>query len=67
MKTRNDKRTTNLAETLRSEADAAKARKDHRRAAALLACLADINEEPATRNKTTSPTWREAYACNAKA
>lgn len=57
---------THLTTTLRHEADAAKQAKDYRRAAALLAILADMSE-PYGTDKQTSPTWRETRACMLKA
>jgi hypothetical protein len=53
-------------ETLRAEADLAKLSGDFRRAAAILAILADTIGEEFSSDKT-SPTWRECFACNAKA
>ena len=51
---------------LRDAANEAKAAKDFTRAAAILVVLADMLGETASRSRT-SPTWREAYACNARA
>lgn len=61
--TRNETMTT---EQLRAEANLAKLNGDFRRAAAILAVLADTIGEKACSERT-SPTWREAYACKAKA
>jgi hypothetical protein len=53
-------------ETLRAEADLAKLNGDFRRAAAILAVLADTLGEEFSTDRT-SPTWRECFACNKKA
>lgn len=57
---------TMTTETLRAEADLAKLSGDYRRAAAILAVLADTLGEVFSTDKT-SPTWRECFACNRKA
>jgi len=51
---------------LRHAANEAKAKGDFRKAAAILAVLADTLGEVAEKART-SPTWRECYACNARA
>ena len=62
----NDGTKTMTTKTLRAEADLAKLNGDFRRAAAILAVLADTLGEKFSTDRT-SPTWRECFACNAKA
>lgn len=52
--------------TLRAEADLAKLNGDFRRAAAILAVLAETLGEDFSSDRN-SPTWRECFACNRKA
>jgi hypothetical protein len=51
---------------LRYAANEAKAAGNFRKAAAILAVLADVLGEKPGKSRT-SPTWRECYSCNARA